>query len=460
MVDAASGSRHHHRGFRGRLGLVSATALSALALVAAGCSGSGGSSPSSGGSSSTLTVFVHTEPAIDSVLTKMDAAFEAANPGVHVVLSTVPSNNFAADLSSRLAAHAVDVTEGPFLGINATENPSYVTGPESGFVTGVKAGDWLDLTDQPFMKNFEPAVLKDLATNGKNYAVPSGLDYYTGVFYSKAIFEKYHISIPRTWSDFLSVCKTLKSNGVSPLLIGGKDTWPAGLVMQAAVHGLYTPAQQQTVVTDLWNGKNVLTSPNAVEVLNRVKTAYSYVTPNFAGIAYTQVPSLFAGGQAAMVPDGTWDQPTIAQADPNFKFGYFPMPMGDTPASNAYLGGKLDISYSIPSGSKNLKMAEKWLATYASPKWYAQYIAASGFIPVQQNIKATAFVDSLKPYEAPNGFSLAWDQVFFGNTKSGTLSTNPFDYQAVTPMGQYTDMSKLAAAEQDNWNKALKEVSK
>ena len=419
-----------------------------------------GAGSAAAGTSATLNIFVHTEPAIDAVLQKIDSAFEKQNPGVTVSLQTVPSNDLEADQATRLAAKEIDLTEGPFLGIDAEPNPAYVTGPESSFVTGVKAGDWVDLSGQPFLKNFEPGVLDNLKTDGKLYAVPSGLDYYTGVFYSKAIFAKYHLSIPRTWEQFLTVCKSLKADGVSPLLIGGKDTWPAGLVMQAVVHALYTYPQQEAFVKGLWEGQPLLTSPKAVEVLDRIKTIYSYVTANFPGIAYAEVPSLFADGQAAMMPDGTWDQPIIQAANPKFQFGYFPLPAGDTAASNAYLGGKLDISYSIPANSKNIPLAEKWLALYSSPKWYQQYIKASGFIPVEPNTQSTSFVNSLKPYEQPGGFSLAWDEVFFGNTRSGTLSSNPFDYEGVAPMGTYTNMTQLATAEQGNWNSALKEVSK
>lgn len=448
---------------RRRLGSWSARSAMACASVV-GLTGAmtlaGAESTASAAPATTLTVFVHEEPAIDSVFQKLDAAFERAHPGVTVSLETVPSNNFEATQATRLSAGTIDVTEGPFLGIDAQANPSYVTGPESSFITGVKAGDWLDLSGQSFLKNFEPAVLNKLRYNGQLYAIPSGLDYYTGVFYSKSIFAKYHLSIPHTWNEFLAVCNTLKKNGVTPLLIGGKDTWPAGLVMQAVVHGLYSLPQQQAFVQGLWDGKQLLTTPTAVEVLKRVQTIYSYTLPTFPGVAYAEVPALFSSGQAAMMPDGTWDQPTIAQANPKFQFGYFPLPAGNTAASNAYLGGKLDISYSIPSNSKHKKLAEEWLAMYSSPTWYQKYILASGFIPVEPNIHADAFVNSLKPYEKPGSFSPAWDEVFFPNTKSGTLSTNPFDYEGIAPMGTYTNMAQLASAEQQNWNSALHEVKK
>lgn len=449
------------QGVRRRRGLAKTGAACSLATCLATVGSlSLGSGSSVASTITTLRIFVHTEPAIDTVLEKIDAAFEHQHPGVTVSLQTVPSNDLEADQASRLAARQIDITEGPFLGIDAEPNPSYVTGPESSFVTGVKAGDWVDLSGQSFLKNFEPGVLAKLETYGKLYAVPSGLDYYTGVFYNKAIFAKNHLSIPHTWDEFLTVCKTLKAHGVTPLLIGGKDTWPAGLVMDDVVHGLYTYPQQEAFVKGLWEGQPLLTSAKAIDVLNRIKTVYSYAMPNFPGIAYAEVPSLFANGQAAMMPDGTWDQPIIHAANPKFQFGYFPLPAGNTAASNAYLGGKLDISYSIPSNSKNIKLAEDWLALYSSPKWYQQYIAASGFIPVEPDIKSTPFVNSLKPYEQPGGFSLGWDEVFFGNTRSGTLSANPFDYEAIPPMGTYSSMTKLAAAEQANWNSALKEVSK
>lgn len=46
-----------------------------------------------------------------------------------------------------------------------------------------------------------------------------------GAIYRKDIFEKYGIQPPATFEEFEGVLKTLKSNGITPLAIGGKNGW-------------------------------------------------------------------------------------------------------------------------------------------------------------------------------------------------------------------------------------------
>ena len=38
------------------------------------------------------------------------------------------------------------------------------------------------------MKKYNPTVLDQIKYKGKNYTVPTGLSYYTGMFYNKKIF--------------------------------------------------------------------------------------------------------------------------------------------------------------------------------------------------------------------------------------------------------------------------------
>lgn len=58
--------------------------------------------------------------------------------------------------------------------------------------------------------------------HGKVYAIPL---YSTteGIIYNQVLFEKYHLSEPKTYGDFLNLCAALKSSGVAPLAVGGSN---------------------------------------------------------------------------------------------------------------------------------------------------------------------------------------------------------------------------------------------
>ena len=44
--------------------------------------------------------------------------------------------------------------------------------------------------------------------------------------YNKDLFAKYGLSEPQTWEEFLLICEKLKSQGITPIVLGSKDDWP------------------------------------------------------------------------------------------------------------------------------------------------------------------------------------------------------------------------------------------
>ena len=61
--------------------------------------------------------------------------------------------------------------------------------------------------------------------NGKEYGLP--IHYYNwGVYYNKALFEKYEFQEPQTWEQFIDICAKLKEKGITPIALGSKDDWP------------------------------------------------------------------------------------------------------------------------------------------------------------------------------------------------------------------------------------------
>ncbi len=434
------------RALRRAIGL--AGILSAV-LVAGACSSGTDATGSVGGKpTGTLTFIVSSADASDAGFRAVNAAFMKKYPDVKVRFSAIPNDNWAATSASRLAAGNVDITlAGP------KDVPSYAPQDSKGDdARAADAGVYLDLTKQSFMKRLTPSMLARTKYQGKQYVVPTGASYYTGAYYNKALFAKYHLSLPTTWTQFLALCKTLKSKGVTPLGIGGKDT--AGLTMLAAVQGLYPTGQdKENLSRDLWTRKVSLTDSKPVSVLDRVSTMYGNAQKNFSGVPYSAIPSGFAKGQFAMVPDGTWSSPTIAAAvGKNFDFGYMPIPTSDNAADNALLGGKVELTLAVPAHARNKTAALAYLDFFTQPQNYQKFVKLSGFASAEPNIPASAFLTSIGKYTKT--FSPAWDTVFVTNPKAGSKATYPFNYLDLSPLGRGGARQAAAQAQKD-WSAAF-----
>ena len=430
-----------------RLALVGAGL--AVILATAACSGGGSSDASTpeGKASGTLNMLVSSATGSDAGFKAVNKAFEAEYPDVKVNFSAVPNENYAQAHSSRLTAGSIDVgLAGP------VELPDYVPQDNQGDDARLAdAGGYVDLTDEPFMKMYNPTVLDKIKYKGKNYTVPTGLSYYSGMFYNKKIFEENGIQVPTTWSELISACEKLKSAGVVPLGIGGKDS--AGLNMLGVVQTLYPTAQdKQDLAKGLYEGSVKLDEGKQLQVLKQVEQLYSFAEPNFAGVSYATMTSDFVNGKFAMMSDGTWNTTTIQQAGGDtLDFGYFPLPASDNAADNKNLGGKVELTLAVPSNAKNKAAAIEYLDFFT--KNYQLFDDEAGFAPSVTGAKSNAFYEGIASYTST--FEPAWDTVWIPNTKAGPAAALPFNWAGIAPMGE-SDAQGAAEASQKDWESGLK----
>ncbi len=140
--------------------------------------------------------------------------FEAAHPGITVRQTTYPSERFVALLTATLSAgEPVDL-----LLQNGQDLRRYAS---DGTITslGGLVGD---------TSRFAPAALDTCRIKSRLWAVPYG--DYSGfpIFYNRAVLEKYKLSEPKRYADFLPIRDRLRSEGVSTFVHPGKVIylWP------------------------------------------------------------------------------------------------------------------------------------------------------------------------------------------------------------------------------------------
>lgn len=435
--------------FSRRMHLSAFAAVAALgAITLAGCGQSGSAGDDS--SSEDLEILVSSASASDAAFAAISDAFEAANPDIKVTLSAVDNDTYPATKSSRLTAGNVDIV----VLKSFVETPDFAKDSTSDDVLLAQAGGLVDLTDEDFMKNYTSSVLETQAIGGKQFAVPTGLSYSTGVYYNKAIFDQYGLSVPTTWSELESVMSTLAAGGVTPFGIGGKDTWPAGLAMLGGVASLYPTADDKTqLVEGLWDGSVSLTDEKPLEVLERTQQILQNGQANLAGTGYDEIPAGFAAGDFAMTIDGTWNEPTVAAAvGDQFEVGYFPLPIADNADDNAFLNGKIELQLGVASNAPHKDAAIKWLSFFSDPKNYQTFVEKSGFSPSQPDIAVSDFLTSIEPYTST--FEPAWDTLWIANNDAGQDAVYPFNYPALAPLGS-DDAQQAAQSAETAWKSAF-----
>jgi raffinose/stachyose/melibiose transport system substrate-binding protein len=178
---------------------------------------------------------------------------------------------------------------------------SYATGQEL-----FNAHYFADCTDIPGVKenftasNIAPWQMPD----GKTvFAVPFAAVSHA-VYYNQNIFKKEGLSIPQTWEDFLTLCKTLQQKGYTPLANGVADEWDILEVFFLAILPNYAGGSAERVKYE--TGAKRFDDAAFTACFQAMKDIAAYLPKGFEAVTYNDSQILFSTQQAAMFIDGSW----------------------------------------------------------------------------------------------------------------------------------------------------------
>ena len=415
-----------------RRSLIAAAALSALVVAPAVVLAQDASTPAL--APTTLRVLIHQNPPFTAYMEQFNEKFKAAHPGVEVEMSVVAPNDLATATQTRLAANDVDVVD-----IFAFSNgvKPYMTGATPPiWQTLVDAGQLLDLTDQPFVANYDPAATAAAGTyDGKVYAVNLGRVGFSGLYLNKDLFEAQGVAVPTTWDELVAACQTFTAADVPCITAGGQDGWPIFVTGYGIVGNAFPDAA--AYVQGLWEGTTKYNDEANLAMWEQLRIlAQQMIEPGATGITGDGAPGRFASGGVAMLSGFTWLAPAIEAAQPAFTWQWIPFPASDDPAQNGQVFGKYDQGWAINANSANREAALAYLSEFSDPANYQEFVTAVGVIPTQPTAtldtqlgrEIAPYLDQFKigfelEYVVPTGagaFAYPWASFF---TPFGTFET-------------------------------------
>ena len=256
--------------------------------------------------------------------------FAAQNPGVNIEITSFGFDDFL-----RVMPLALDGGEGPDVayvpwGLQALGR--YALGGHAVELTDLAAENgWLD---HYLMSDIE---LTNSLTPGQMYGIPFE-NVTIGVFYNKDVFAELGLELPETLEDFEAIMQTILDAGITPISVGGRDSWPLAHVWLQLVH----TAMPIEVITGIENNDPAyrLDTPEFLAATQKTLewTQAGYLDPNMLSTGFVDANNLFINGDVAMNIGGTWVMNDFAML-PEFDVGFFPTPQLD-PELPWHAGGK------------------------------------------------------------------------------------------------------------------------
>jgi ABC-type glycerol-3-phosphate transport system substrate-binding protein len=197
---------------------------------------------------------------------------------------------------------------------------------------------------------------------GKQYSIPNEAQVIPLIYYNKAIFAKLHLQIPKTWAQFVAICKKVKAAGYTPLELGGsKDTWGSWIFL-GGIFSVDVLGKNPNWIQQRKTGKVHFTDPlvrNAFQKWAALAKA-GYFNKDALSLDYPHMQQEFLQGKTAMYPMGSWAASASAVGASKFGTGVFRLPSEDgSIVEPDFAAGGVFVS----AKSSNLAAAKK-LATF------------------------------------------------------------------------------------------------
>ena len=404
--------------------------------------GDGGTDePVAGGEDLTLRVLVHQNPPMVEFMEAFNASFQEANPNITVDMSVVEAGDLATVTQTRLSANDVDVID--IFGFSNGVQDYMAGATPPAWQQLIDAGLLLDITDQPFVQNYDEASISQAGTyNDRVYQVNLGRVSYSGMFVNEDLLAEVGIATPTTWGELVAACETVKAAGYECMTVGGADGWPV-FVGSYGLLGSFYP-EQEAMVEGLWTGDVAWNDSTTQELFNRYQVyAQDMLEEGVTGLAHDAGPARYTAGDVAFMPTGVWQAPALEEAGPAFAWSYVPFPGSDNAADNQYLFGKYDQGWSIAANSPNQDAALAYVAAFSEPDNYEAFVNAVGFLPTQPTATldtqlGAQVADLLANYRV--GFEQFWvDPSGSGQWANGSLAASWYQ-----PFNEWDDATELA----------------
>lgn len=351
--------------------------MTAGVLTGCGNDSSGDSADAeSNGGSETLTIMLNGSES-DAYIEGYRKVIENFNENNELGVTVESQNVSNADYKTKLTTMMASDSE-----------PDIIFTWELGYLGNFVKGDkivnlqeYLD-EDEEWKNRFNAGTLEQLTYDGDVYGIPTQ-QCMAVMYYNKAIFDEYQLDVPTTYEEYVNVCDTLKTNGVTPVALASTadDAWLVSQYIQQlsdgiAGDGLYNSLKEGT---GKWNDEAMIEAGK----LFQEEVDKGYFEEGFTGVSREEAQLMFANGQTAMYFNGSWEVSNLDKTENAAEaenISCFAMPSLH-PEYTQNSVGSVDSSYAITKNCKNVEAAVALLKYWTSPEAAELLLYDYGRIP-------------------------------------------------------------------------------
>lgn len=224
------------------------------------------------------------------------------------------------------------------------------------------------------------------------YAVPY-MANASGILYNRDMFAEHGWKIPTTWTEFISLCEQIQSEGVQPLYFGFKDAWTTLAPWNAIAVSLC-----DSDLTYQVNSGETTFSENYREVAEKEKALLAYGQSDPVSQGYNDACTAFARGDSAMYTIGSYAISQIKSVNPEMNIGSFVFPANDNADKNVLNSGN-DLMFCVMKDCENKEAAYEVLRYMLKDESIKKYLGAQSAVPCKKgDFEITPELEEMRNY--------------------------------------------------------------
>lgn len=220
--------------------------------------------------------------------------------------------------------------------------------------------------------------------NGKVWNAPLFVSAPQGIIYSKQAYAHAGITrLPQTYGEFLDIQKKLRADGMTPLVVGGKDIFHIGFwVNKFLIDEVYAKDPD-------WNAKRTarevsFTDEPVVQAMTDFKELFQTdINEGWLSTSDNQTASMLVSGQAVQLYSGTWMFTQIEEADPGFEYGFYALP--DREGNRNVVGLPSPAGWSLSAETAEdpdkTEAIKEFIRFFFDPEPYSKFLASINGLP-------------------------------------------------------------------------------
>ncbi|ARP44289.1 sugar ABC transporter substrate-binding protein [Geobacillus sp. 47C-IIb] len=358
-----------------RVGLV---VLSLLLLLALAACNDGGEEKASGDKNGVIELTLWTDWTEDrpenTVYKDMISKFNEQHDDIKIVLETIPHDQYETKLRTQAAGNQLP----DMMRVWPGERTSVLV--ESGALLP------LDPIIDQWKESIPESILDDYAVKGSYYAIPSNVSLTSLIFYNKELLKKAGYSdFPTTYEDLKKLIVALNKEGITPISLGNKATWPLQSVYISTIADRFTGSD---FLPNVLSGNGSFVDKNFIQALSVIDelTKLNAFNEDMNTIDEATARNEFIKGSAAMHFAGSWAiGPILDNVENIDNIGVAPLPTfeggkGEPSSISGVAGGGIALSSQLTKEEQ--EAAFEFLKFYYSETLYQNLVKANIIVPV------------------------------------------------------------------------------